>query len=316
MLAVQVLTRSPEPVVAQGHEPWWEHRFPAMGSHVHVLGRGGPPDLAPVAERFVAGLERSWSRFIPDSDLCRLNDHDAWSVEVPPTLARAVHRAVLGCELTGGRFDPTVLDALVAAGYDRTFRQVGERSVAPPVGQAVPGVAGVRVDPEGPTVVRPPGLHLDLGGIGKGLAADLLTTELVARGARSVSVAMGGDVRVGGEPPADGWRVPVEDPFDESSTLMHVVLDHGAIVCSSSRYRRWQTDDGGWAHHLIDPSTGRPADRGVVAAVVVAGEAWWAEVLAKAALVAGPADGVSLLRHHGVEGWLVLDDTEVVAVTR
>jgi thiamine biosynthesis lipoprotein len=310
-----------------------------MGSRVElrVLGpEAEAGDLRARSDRALGRMERCWSRFDPASALSTLNADPAPEVEVPLLLAAAIRRALLAWGATGGAFDPTVHDALVSAGYDRTFEHVAERRVPAPVGRCVPGCAAVEVrglpesgDAAGAepaagltdrgtraVVRRPPGLRLDLGGIGKGLAADLLASDLVAAGARSVHVSLGGDVRVAGEVPAGGWPVPVVDPWDDG-LLSTVVLDRpGAVVMSSTRRRRWQTDDGGWAHHLIDPTTGRPSDTGVAAVVAVAADAWWAESLAKAALVLGADAGRELLRRHGAEGVLVRDDTERVECWR
>jgi thiamine biosynthesis lipoprotein len=285
-----------------------------MGTSVRVMGHGGPDGSGEVARSMVERLERCWSRFRPDAELVALNSSTDWSVSVSPALAGAVHRAATAWRLTDGWFDPTVHDALVAAGYDRTFTEMPDRSVPVAPAADVPGAGGVRVDAGAGTVRRPPGVHLDLGGLGKGLAADLVVERLLELGVATVSVSVGGDVRVGGVPPDGGWRIPVEDPFDDSSLMVTAVLDAGAIVTSSTRVRRWPTDDGGWAHHLIDPTTGRPARSGVAAVVVIAAEAWWAEVLAKAALVAGPDLGAELLERHGAQGWMVRDDTEALTV--
>jgi thiamine biosynthesis lipoprotein len=295
---------------------WWQHRFRVMGSPAHLMGLGGPPDAPARAAAEVARLESCWSRFQADSELQVLNGDPRLSVEVSDDLALAVDRALTAWRLTDGRFDPTVHDALVAAGYDRDFRDLRDLTLDPPTGVPVPGCADVHVDLDTGRVTRPPGVALDLGGIGKGLAADLVTDRLLGHGVRSVCVSLGGDVRVGGDTPAGGWHIPVEDPFDEDARMLTVVLDDGAIVTSATRFRRWQTSDGGWAHHLIDPATGRPAGAGVAAVVAIAAEAWWAEALAKAALVAGPEDGTELLRRHGAEGWIVRDDAEVLSCAR
>jgi FAD:protein FMN transferase len=294
-------------------DDWWEHRSRAMGSTVHVLGLGGPPDAGAAVPGLVDHLEQAWSRFRPDSELSALNADPAPEVRVTPDLASALRRALVAWDLTDGRFDPTVHDALVGAGYDRTFDEIRDGTVAPPEGTVVPGCAGVRVGPD--CVVRPPGLRFDLGGIGKGLAADVVAGQLVGLGVRSVVVAVGGDVRVAGRAPVGGWRIPVADPFAEADRFLTVAMDEGAVVTSTTRIRRWQTADGGWAHHLIDPATGRPATSGVAAVVAVAAEAWWAEAVAKAALVAGEAAGSALLGRHGMQGWIVRDDTAVVAVS-
>ena len=61
-------------------------------------------------------------------------------------------------------------------------------------------------------------------------------------------------------------------------------------------------------HHLIDPATGAPARRGVTAVIAQADEAWWAEGVAKAALVSGTDDGLELLERLGVAAVVVGDD--------
>ena len=94
-----------------------------------------------------------------------------------------------------------------------------------------------------------------------------------------------------GEGPVDGhWDIEVEHPFDADRTLFTSRLADAAIVTSTSRFRRW-VHRGRWQHHLIDPATGEPADRGVAAVVVTDADAWRAEGMAKAALVAGPERG-------------------------
>jgi thiamine biosynthesis lipoprotein len=166
----------------------------------------------------------------------------------------------------------------------------------------------VRVNHASRTVTLQRGLQLDLGGIGKGLAADVIATGLVERGAVGACVALGGDVRVAGSP-AGGteWFVPIEDPLDESRLLGTRALADQAIVTSTTRFRQWRRGER-LMHHLIDPATGAPAQTGVTAVVVQADEAWWAEGIAKAALVAGVEDGIDLLERLGVAAVVVDDD--------
>ncbi len=126
---------------------------------------------------------------------------------------------------------------------------------------------------------------------------------------------MGGDVRAAGASPGDApWAIPVEDPFDSHNdpgrTLFTVPLRDAAVVTSTRLIHHW-VHDGVPRHHLIDPATGHPADRGVAAVVVQAPTAWWAESLAKAALIAGRSEGLDLLARHGVAGWVVDDDARV-----
>ena len=287
---------------------WTERWWFALGSDAHCQVTGGPDDLASRAVDEIERLEQCWSRFRDDSELVALNSDTSTRVAVSPPLAAALHRALVAWRLTDGWFDPTILDALEAAGYDNSFRDDdiarGDLRRCRPG----PGPEDVEVDLEAGLVIRPRGLRFDLGGIGKGLAADLVTTRLLAWGARSVCLGLGGDVRVAGDPPEGGWRIPVEHPHGTGHTTepwFDAALTDGAIVASTTRFRRWTTTDGEPAHHLIDPGTGRPSRSGLETVVVAAAEAWWAESLAKAALLAGPTAGRRLLDRHGVTGWLV-----------
>jgi thiamine biosynthesis lipoprotein len=104
--------------------------------------------------------------------------------------------------------------------------------------------------------------------------------------------------------------VAVDDPLATGTTGM-LALTGGAIATSTRLKRAWQRD-GRTLHHLIDPRTGRPATSGLASVTVVSGEAWRAEVLAKAAFIAGPTDGGPVVVEAGATGLLVFDDGRVV----
>ncbi len=262
-----------------------------MGSSAHVVVLGGPPGLDRRAEARVADLESRWSRFLPQSEISRLNAAPKGRPTiVSPDTFVLIERAVQAWKLTDGRYDPTVLDAVVANGYDRTFSAlppVQHSDAAAPAPRAAPGCASVTLDAHLRAVTLPVGTSIDPGGIGKGLAADLVAEELRAAGATGVLVDLGGDVRLAGEGPEGGsWVVDVEHPLHGSHALLHLLLRDAGIATSSRLRRRWHRD-GTARHHLLDPATGRPTTGSLVAATVVAGEAWWAEALTKAAFVAG-----------------------------
>ena len=245
---------------------WVERRWRAMGSDAHCLVATEDEHVVSDAIDQLERLERSWSRFRVDSELVTLNDSPHEEVVVSPTLADAVRRAVIAWELTDGWFDPTVLDALEVAGYRHSFADDTTARGVWPERRAAPTPADVSVDVERCIVRRPPGLRIDLGGLGKGLAADLIATQLIDAGAIACCVSLGGDVRVAGQAPEGGWRIPVERP-DRTAlgapgpTWFDATLGHGAIVTSTTRLRRWRTIDGHDAHHLIDPHSGRPSRR-------------------------------------------------------
>ena len=290
-----------------------------MGTDVEVLAVGADgaamATLGGLAADALEVREARWSRFRPTSELCRLNDAAGAPVVVSPGTFSLIARAVDAWRDTGGRYDPTVLAALEAAGYDRDFDAVAragdEAAGDHPV---VPGCGDVELDSLVSAVRLPVGVALDLGGIGKGAAADEVSAALLDAGVPGVTgvlVNMGGDLRArGAAPQPHGWVVDVDDPLETGRTGL-LAFAEGAIATSTKLRRAWTRGDR-TLHHLIDPRTGEPAESGLASVTVVAGEAWRAEVLAKAAFVAGVDDGRTLIEASGATGLLVTDDGQVL----
>jgi thiamine biosynthesis lipoprotein len=275
-----------------------ELAFPAMGTSVRLLAALGA--LLHAARALIEHLEARLTRFDPDSELSRLNADPREAVPASPALRAAVRAALDGAAATGGLADPTLHDAVVQAGYARSL--VGHPraalpealAAAPQPRPAAPAAEArwrlVAVDDAAGTIVRPPGVRLDLGGSAKGHAADLAAALLAPHG--PCAADLGGDLRVHG-----AHEVRVLDPFTGAVTETIVLRDHA--VATSGIDRRLWWDAGRPAHHLLDPSTGRPAWTGVLCATVTAPTAAGAEALAKAALLAGPARGREIVRRHG-----------------
>lgn len=282
-----------------------------MGTDVHVIVLGGTRALVESISDRVEQLEARWSRFRPTSELCRLNDAAGRPVVVSAETFAVIDKAVKAWRATGERYDPTILTALVAAGYDRDFDAMArelDAAETPPA--AAPGCGGIELDRIVRSVRLPAGVALDLGGIGKGYAADLIVGELLGAGAAGALVNMGGDLRAEGSAPGPhGWVVEIDDPLETGATGC-VAIASGAVATSTSLRRAWK-QGGASMHHLLDPSTGEPARTGIAAVTVIAGQAWQAETLAKAAFVAGPRHGERLIAEAELTGLIVYDDGRV-----
>lgn len=286
------------------------HGWHGMGTSCETVLHGPQArEAAHQAQAEVARLEAMWSRFLPGSELSRLNAAAGAPSPVSAETLGLVAQAIAWWQATEGRFDPTVLPAMIAAGYDRD-RAVGHGPIS--TGEPAPGCAGIRLDAAGGTATLPVGVGLDLGGIGKGQAADLVADELAHLPGGLVN--LGGDLRVWGVPPdSEGWPIAVEDLRDDTTAAL-LWLREGAVATSSTLRRRWR-DGTRVGHHLIDPRIGTPVHGDLVTVTVVAGRATAAEVLAKAALVAGTIDEArQLLERHEVAGLLVPARGAAVAV--
>ena len=275
-------------------------RFHAMGTDAHIVVVDGPDTLLDLARSTLGELEGRWSRFRPDSEVSALNRHAGHPVLVSTDTYDLVAKALHAWRATDGRFDPTVGDALIALGYDRDLAAVRTSRPATRSARPAPTPAHIRLDPAVVGITLPEGVTFDPGGIGKGLAADLTANRLVDAGARGALVNVGGDLRAIGEPPSeDGWVITIPEPANPRAELLRIAIPEGAVATSSGLRRSWQTATGE-AHHLVDPTTGLPAGTDVHSATVVAGEAWWAEVLTKSLYLRGPAGLALLADVHGV----------------
>jgi len=302
--------------------------FDAMGSHVRLLIGEPGPGLLPAAEaaerarRFVAEFEGALSRFDPESELSALNRDRRDRVPASPLLRQAVSAGISAARLSGGLVDPTLVGEIERAGYASSRAGVRPAplsealAAAPQRRPAAPDPAArwrrLAVDEDSGEVVRPPGLRFDSGGIGKGLAADLIAASL--QGYSSFVVDCGGDIRVGGSDAARRPRgIAVEHPLSRARPFV-VSLRDGGIATSGLDVRIWRRDDGDFAHHLLDPSTGRPAWTGLIGVTALGASTLEAETLSKAALLSGPARARELLAANG--GLLVHDGGRVEPVGR
>ncbi|HEY2303420.1 MAG TPA: FAD:protein FMN transferase [Acidimicrobiales bacterium] len=278
-----------------------ERTFRAMGSDAHVIVVGGSDRLVDEAVALIDDLEHRWSRFLEDSEISELNRRAGGFVTVSGPTVLLLKRAVEAWRLTGGAFEPTVLGAMLRAGYDRSFELLGPNVSS---GHSLLGIGVADIEIDGDCVRLPAGTGFDPGGIGKGLAADLVCAEMMAAGAEGICVNLGGDVRVRGVGPREkGWTVAVEHPWSAQPVVLLGLAD-GAVATSTTLRRRWQSD-GHSRHHLIDPQTGEPSDTDLTLTSVVAAEAWVAEVLAKAVLLAGSDHPFDIIGGTGAQAMAV-----------
>jgi len=278
--------------------------FRAMGSPCRIVAP--TQDLADRGQQLVVALERTWSRFDPDSEISRLNQHAGELTIVSQVTYELVALAQHARVATGGVFNPLMLDQLVELGYDRTWESMGPAE-PPSAGPAAGAAAPIELFPEISAVRLPPGTRFDPGGIGKGMAGDMVAATLLFAGASAIQIELGGDVVVAGPSWAGGpWSVELDDSDHGVTSPATIELDGGAVATCSVLRRRWVRGDAD-VHHLIDPATGSSASTDLHSVTTVAPTLWWAEVVAKVALIGGSTSARMLLDDWKMTGVLVSD---------
>jgi thiamine biosynthesis lipoprotein len=277
--------------------------FLAMGTRIQVLtDDGGDRDAFDRAfDRVTAIFDREetrFSRFRDDSELTRVNRSAGVWTHVSPEFAEVLRRATAGAEETDGLFDPTVLEALTSAGYDRDFPSV--RTDDRRLLRSVVCGRWREIEIDDAAVRLPRGVGIDLGGLVQGWTADLASEAALAAGLPWVAISAGGDLRLAGVAPA--LEIGIEEPEDRDEICCRIRIDDGAVATSSVTQRRWGRD----RHHLIDPRIGRPASTLVLQATV------WAPTCAEAEIASTRAVLEGTLATRDLTGVWMLATGEVV----
>lgn len=271
-----------------------QHRT-LMGVRCEVSVVGGNAfALVDEGLQMIADLENLWSRFIPSSDICRINRATGTPVWVDTRTMGLIGHMIAAHSATHGAFNPTLLPQLIHLGDSRSLIDDKTSSVSPSA-HGFDDLSGIVIS-EDNTVTLPEHMTLDAGGIGKGFAADLVAEHLISRGAESACVNLGGDIRVARTAnTTHAWPIHIMSPANPDAALCTISLAEGAVATShiSARHR---SDHGINCHiaslHGIPPT--------YVAASVIASTAAWAEAWTKYALMSDnnliESLGLSVLR--------------------
>lgn len=275
-----------------------EKRAQMLGTEIRLLlGAGPDPEEAlDQAISYLQEFSRCLSRFDPDSELSALNNNRHREVAISPLLHRALTVARESAAASGGLLDPTVLSALRQAGYQKSW--TGESlplselvAAYPGPHRAQPSRQWEKITLSTGKVSRPPGLQIDLGGIGKGLAADQLASRFTEYS--SWCLDLGGDLRFAGQGPR---TVSIPNPFPERLAAQAHFTEQ-AVATSAVWKRSGRRADGQVWHHLLDPLSGQPAWSEFIQVSAFAPTLVEAERLSKEVLLTGRAD---LLENGGL----------------
>ncbi len=240
-------------------------------------------------------VENACSRFLPDSELSRLNEQVGQEVALSPLLFSILQQAAKCYRETNGLFQPGVLAALEQEGYRQSIEQIRGQEITTFVSApiAVATKLPYALDDKNITIVAEE--KLDLGGIAKGWAVDYTAALLQANADGFINA--GGDLCIFGQL-ANKLTVGIEHPYIPGESMSSLSLSSGALATSSTAKRRWKSN-GEWKHHLIDPRTGTSVNSRIVTVTVTAPTAVQADVWAKTVLLLGEEQGGAWIEQKG-----------------
>jgi FAD:protein FMN transferase len=250
----------------------------------------------------VEELESLWSRFIPTSDISRLNIANGQPTVVDERTLTLIHHMIAAHQATDGAYNPTRLPLQIAAGDAHSL--INDRNTELATDSIVfPQLSGIHIFHDG-KVSLPRGMTLDAGGIGKGLAADLILRVALEQGADGACINLGGDMAINtGD--SVGWDVEIISPIDHGVVLDTIRITVGGVATSSLFAR--QRNSAGIASHLFSDSSAHDTQH-TVGATVIANSAAWSEAWTKYAILSNPAQAIDTLTSTGLAALLVSAD--------
>ncbi len=250
-------------------------------------------------------LEQLLSTWIPTSELSQVNTSAGVKpVRVSPETMTVVRRAIQAGEITNGGFNIAIGPAIEAWSVtdDQRIPTESELDALRPL----INLQAVQVDAGRQTIyLEKAGMRIDVGGIGKGYAADEAVEAMRKAGAVAGVVALSGDIKTFGRlPNGKMFPVGIQHPREDGSVLVWIDLQDEAISTAGD-YERFFERGGIRYHHILDPRTLQPA-RGCQSVTVIAREGIWADGLDTGIFVMGPERGMELVEQ--------LPDVEAVIV--
>jgi len=299
-------------VVQQPKLPEAIHRidFDAMGTTISamvecLLQQG--EQLAKI-ETLFGHWERTFSRFLPDSELTKLNLAAGNEITSSTEMIEVIQKAAMVESYTDGVVNFTMHEQIKQAGYTTDFKQqkgwLTQRLYDPWGARRY--IREVDINEKFRTIIMPYDMHIDLGGIVKGWAAQRAAEWLNKLGPALVNA--GGDLYAS-RPQIDGapWQVAIERPYFPDEHIANFALYHGAAATSGTWRRRWQFN-GSMHHHVLDPKTGAPAQTDLSSATIISSDGVLAEAGAKTVLILGSMRGMEWAEKNGMAAFIVLED--------
>lgn len=276
-----------------------------------AYGEGAETALEEAKQR-IRDLEALWSVTDQDSEIYRANHSGGRAVPVSEETAQLVSFALQMAQKTGGALEPTLYPVLTEWGFTTGDRRVPTQAQ---IDQALRHVGYERIGLEGRELSVPAGMQLDLGAVGKGYAADLVTKTLKSYGVESAVISLGGNIQaIGSREDKSDWRIGIRSPAGEG-ILGVLTISDAAVVTSGGYENYFEDEDGNVYWHILDPATGYPANTGLQSVTVVSPEGKVGDALSTALFVMGAEKAQAYWRENGGFDLILLTDQNEILVT-
>ena len=282
----------------------------AMDTYITMTAYGRDTEMALTeAANRLTELEQLWSVTDPDSDIYAVNHSDGQPVSVSEESAALLSFTLQMAEETDGALEPTIYPVLTAWGFTTDENRIPSDAE---ITELLKNVGYERIQLKNTTVQVNNHMMLDLGAVGKGYAGDLAAQVLKENGITSALLDLGGNIQaIGAKPDGSPWRLGLRDPFSDG-TLGVLEISNQAVVTSGAYERYFIGEDGIRYGHIIDPTTGHPAESGLASVTVIADEGRLCDALSTSLYVMGTERAIEYWQQHqNFEMLLITENGEI-----
>lgn len=216
------------------------------------------------------------------------------------------------CAASGGALDITLHPVIELWGIEGGNPSVPDEAAILQALESV-GYERLHISEDGMLYAEDVNCSIDLGAVGKGIAADEVRSCLEAHRVSGAVISIGGTILVyGRKPGGEDWQVGIQNPREGQGTVLGVLsVKQDVVISTSGDYEKYFTEDDIRYHHIFDPETGRPADSGLISVTVVSERGVISDGLSTACFVLGYEKSLPLLEQYGAEGIFVTSDARV-----
>lgn len=264
------------------------------------------------SENRIRELEKLLSVTDENSEIYAVNHSGGTPVRLSSDTERVLSFALDMAQKTNGALDPTIYPVLTAWGFTTESYQIPAQEK---LDQLMQSVDFQKVQIDNHTITLSDGVQLDLGAVAKGYAGDEIANLLKNSGVTSAIINLGGNVQtIGTRPDGSMWRVGLKAP-DADGHIGILEVSDCAVVTSGGYQKYFTGEDGKTYHHIIDPSTGKPAENGLVSVTVVGKEGKLCDALSTALFVMGADRAIEFWSENGGFEMILLTDTNEILLT-
>lgn len=281
----------------------------AMDTYMTLKAYGDQPDeVLKKAEKEIKRLDNLWSTGNEDSEIYQLNEKK--TAKVSDETISLIKKAQRIWKESDGAFDITIYPLMKLWGFPTEKYQVPEDQQIKQLMNTSLHMEKMKIDETQNEVSIGSEMEIDLGGIAKGYTSQKISELFQKYGIKHGIISLGGNVHaIGNKTDGSRWKVGIQSPV-ESMDMVGTYEASGEAVITSGGYERYFEKNGKTYHHILDPSTGKPAESGLISVTIVSKDGTLADGLSTTLFVMGKEKAEAYWRKHSKEFNMILVDSK------